>query len=236
MLTTSNSVFLYVIYFPTEGDMSSSTASITQTSPPKRRDAVLVSAATLLSIIVTLAVSLAILFGASKYAQSWANILGTVAGVLSGVQYLPQIWYTYQMGDIKSLSIETMIIQVPGAFLFALSLWLRVGLEGWATWLVYIITGILQGVLLGLAITYWVAKRRKDRAYDDAASSIVTEDWQDDHTEEVGEEASENTALLSNGGKGSKSRPVKAVDKRSASQRALDVLYKASPRSIDSSD
>lgn len=53
-----------------------------------------------------------------------------------------------------------MMIQVPGSFLFAFSLWLRVGWQGWSTWCVYCVTGILQGGLLTMAIIFAL----KDRA------------------------------------------------------------------------
>lgn len=230
-------MFLYVIYFPVEADLSSSTASITQTPPPKRRDAVVVGGVTLLSIMVVLVTSLVVIFGVKKGAQPWANILGTTSSVLSGIQYVPQIWYTYQLGDIKSLSIETMIIQVPGAFLFALSLWLRVGWEGWSTWLVYCVTGILQGVLLALAITYWLAdRRRKQEESSIATSEAEDEDHNGDGLDGQADQPVETTALLSNGSGTSKGRPVNKKDQRNSSQRTLDMLYKASPRSHDSSD
>lgn len=53
-----------------------------------------------------------------------------------------------------------MLIQTPGAFILALSLAVRLGAEGWSAWLVYVVTGVLQGVLLVMAVIY----ERRDRA------------------------------------------------------------------------
>lgn len=90
---------------------------------------------------------------------SWANVLGIIASILSTFQYLPQIWTTWTLGHVYSLSIPSMCIQVPGAYVFAFSLYLRVGMSGWSTWLVYCVTGALQGVLLGMAITFDLRER-----------------------------------------------------------------------------
>jgi uncharacterized protein with PQ loop repeat len=98
------------------------------------------------------------------------------------IQYLPQIRYTWKAKDVKSLSITTLVAQAPGSFLFALSLGLRVGLEGWSTWIVYVITGSLQFVLLGLAFTF--AQQRKKQS--EAIASPPSER----------ESVSERTALL----------------------------------------
>ena len=161
---------LFLIFFPTEPDLVSSAVSITSTAPPKRRDAVVVGVATLLALLLVGITSIAMVASFPHHTQGWANLLGTVSGVLAAIQYLPQIYYTFKIGDVKSLSIITMLIQVPGAFVFAFSLWLRVGWEGWSTWLVYVVTGILQGVLLGLAISYYLARRKNKRAEDASVS------------------------------------------------------------------
>ncbi|KAI7080760.1 hypothetical protein KC327_g65 [Hortaea werneckii] len=56
---------------------------------------------------------------------------------------------------------------VPGAFVFAFSLWNRVGWEGWSTWLMFVVTGCLQSVLLCLAMSYYLARRRLAKEVDD---------------------------------------------------------------------
>ena len=146
------------------------------------------------------------------------------------VQYVPQIYFTWELGDIKSLSVITMLIQVPGSFLFAFSLWLRVSWEGWSTWLVYLVTGSLQAILLGLAITYFFRARREARNLgdDEEDEHEVDTDAEDD------DRADERTALLSNGNEGSKARPVRGTQKSDSSQRRLGMLYAATPPEHDS--
>jgi len=227
---------LFLIFFPTDTDLSSSTASLTNSAPPKRRDAVIVGCSTLLALLVVGVMSVAFVAAWPYHTQNWANLLGSVSGLLAMVQYVPQIWYTYRLGDVKSLSVVTMLIQVPGAFLFAFSLWQRVGWEGWSTWLVYIITAVLQGVLLGMAIHYYILRRREDKEDMAEVESILTVDEMDETTSEA--EAGERTALLGNGGghgNGTvKSRPINGTHRSNASQRQLGMLYAATPPEHDS--
>lgn len=164
---------LYLIFFPQPSpeveDLSSSTASLTKTDPVNRRDPVIVGSLIFGSVFVVAIISIILVFKHPEQTQSWADILGTIAGVLAAIQYIPQIYFTWKLGDLKSLSILTLVIQAPGAFLFAFSLALRVGVQGWSTWLVYIVTGLLQIVLLVMGIQFWLDKRRKrqnERAAD----------------------------------------------------------------------
>ncbi|KXT03348.1 hypothetical protein AC578_3944 [Pseudocercospora eumusae] len=162
-------VVLFVAYAPCippeSDDMSASALSITRTDPTKRRDPPLVGAIIFVSLLLVALVSLVLILAHPEYTQAWADILGTISGVLAAIQYVPQIYFTWKLKDLKSLSVITLLIQAPGAFVFALSLGLRVGWEGWSTWLVYIVTGLLQFVLLFMAINFWsVEKFRQRRA------------------------------------------------------------------------
>lgn len=233
---------LYLIYFPTEPDLVSSAASITSTAPPRRRDAVVVGVATLIALLVVGITSIAMVASFPHHTQGWANLLGTVSGVLAAIQYLPQIYYTFKIGDVKSLSIITMLIQVPGAFVFAFSLWLRVGWEGWSTWLVYVVTGILQGVLLGLAISYYLARRKNKRAEDDASLSAEDEEEDMDAMDGAADETvpDERTRLISTGSSG-KGRPSPqhirgsmGTHRSNTSNRQFGMLYAATPPEHDS--
>lgn len=232
-----HSVMLFLIFFPTvpARDLSSSTASLTHDTPPKRRDALIVGFTTLLALLIVGIVSIALVSSYPHQTQSWANLLGSVSGLVGLIQYLPQIWYTYRLRDVKSLSVITMFIQVPGSLLFAFSLWQRVGWEGWSTWLVYIITGLLQGVLLGLAIHYYIRRTREGKAEtsEDTESIRAVDDV--DGTGAA--EATERTRLLDDGNSNGtrKSRPINGGTHRSnASQRQLGMLYAATPPEHDS--
>lgn len=161
-LTNTPSVMLFFIFFPTY-DVTESVATLASTAPTRRRDAVIVGGCTLISLMVVFITSVALVAAWPHRTQNWANILGAIAGVLAAIQYVPQIYYTYMLGDLKSLSLFTIFMQAPGSFLFALSLYLRVGADGWSTWLVYIVTGALQGVLFALGVYFLVKKRQEAR-------------------------------------------------------------------------
>lgn len=189
-------VLLYLVFFPStvEGaeNMESSTASLTRTNPAKRRDPLIVGAAIFISVFVVGLVSVILVFTYPKHTQTWADILGTISGVLAAIQYLPQIYYTYRLRDLKSLSVVTLLVQAPGAFLFALSLGLRVGWEGWSTWAVYCVTGLLQIVLLLLAATFCYDEQNPDPMEDSS------DEQGDEHEgQTVANGATERTALLS---------------------------------------
>ncbi|KAK3709487.1 hypothetical protein LTR37_010860 [Vermiconidia calcicola] len=227
-------VLLFLTFFPTHSDLSASTPSLTSTAPPpKRRDALAVTTAILASLLATFLTSLAIIASSppkSTRPKTWADILGTIAGTLAAIQYIPQIYFTWKLKGLGSLSIVTMVIQVPGAFVFAFSLGLRVGWEGWSTWLVYVVTGILQGILLGMGITYFLAARA--RAKDGGARV----DEGDEEDVEGPANVDERAALLANGQ--NKTRPINGTHNSTqtgtASQRQLSMLYAATPPEHDS--
>jgi hypothetical protein len=53
-----------------------------------------------------------------------------------------------------------MLIQTPGSFVWSGSLAARLGVEGWSTWGVFLVTGCLQGCLLVMGICFEVKARR----------------------------------------------------------------------------
>ncbi|EQK98050.1 hypothetical protein G6O67_000502 [Ophiocordyceps sinensis] len=97
-----------------------------------------------------------------SHLTTWANVLGVMATVLAAIQYVPQIWTTYQLKHVGSLSIPMMCIQTPGGYIFAASLYARLGSDGWSTWVIYLITATMQGTVLALGIYYEIAARRDE--------------------------------------------------------------------------
>ncbi|KAK1821643.1 hypothetical protein LTR12_003870 [Friedmanniomyces endolithicus] len=239
-----DSVMLFLIFFPsttTTADLSSSVSSLTSSPPPKRRDAVIVASLTLLALLFVGITSVTLVIADPHHTQAWANFLGTIAGLLATIQYVPQIWYTYRLGDVKSLSVITMLIQVPGAFLFAFSLWQRLGWDGWSTWAVYVVTGILQGNLLGLAIFYYVRSRRTGKSsageVDDDSSDVDDVDGATARAENVDERTTLLNRRRSGNGTGTsrKSLPIaNGAHTSNGSQRQLSMLYAATPPEHDS--
>ena len=114
----------------------------------------------LLHGLVVIIVSMALLLSRPHHLGTWANTLGIMATILAGIQYLPQIWMTWHLGHVGSLSIPMMLIQTPGSFVWSGSLAARLGIEGWSTWGVFLVTGCLQGCLLVMGICFEVKARR----------------------------------------------------------------------------
>lgn len=106
----------------------------------------------------------------------WANFLGIMGAILAAIQYLPQIWTTYHLKHVGSLSIPMMCIQTPGGFLFAGSLFARLGTAGWSAWGIILMTATMQGTLLAMAIYYEIRARKQDghaNGYADAPRSPI---------------------------------------------------------------
>jgi len=91
--------------------------------------------------------------------NSWANFLGIMSTALASIQYLPQIYTTYRLKHVGSLSIPMMCIQTPGGLLFAFNLYVRLGWGGWSTWMIFLFTAAMQGVVLFMGIYYEVTRR-----------------------------------------------------------------------------
>lgn len=157
--------------------------------------------------------------------ETWANILGTIAGILSCIQYLPQIYTTYKIQRLLSLSILTLMIQVPGGFLFAFSLFLRVGPQGWSAWLVYCVTATCQAVLLCMAISFYLRDAKQpDKGQMPDPPYLHTTDYDD---------PTERDALLPPSGErrslydGSTLRTIHGHDRHP--KNPIGLLYSASP-------
>lgn len=70
-----------------------------------------------------------------------------------------------------------MLIQTPGAFILATSLAVRLGKQGWSAWLVYVVTGTLQGCLLVMAVVF---ERRERRGEGKGMATGVYDDEDDE--------------------------------------------------------
>lgn len=130
------------------------------------RTALTVAFVCLLHGLLIIIVSTGLFYARPGKLGTWANILGITATILATIQYLPQIWMTWFLGHVGSLSIPMMLIQTPGSFVWAGSLAARLGVEGWSSWGVFLVTGCLQGCLLVMGICFEVRDRR-EKNYDE---------------------------------------------------------------------
>ncbi|CBQ67411.1 conserved hypothetical protein [Sporisorium reilianum SRZ2] len=89
----------------------------------------------------------------------WAAFLGSSATILAAGQYLPQIVHTARSKLVGSLSIPMMCLQVPGSAVFVYSLALQPGTD-WSSLAAYVLTGVLQLVLLVLCVAWRIRQRR----------------------------------------------------------------------------
>ena len=87
-----------------------------------------------------------------------------------------------------------MCIQTPGSFVFAGNLAARLGWAGWSTWGLFIFTGILQGTVLIMGISFAIRDRRKRKEMENG--NAVNGHVNGTEEEEEEEEENEGTPLL----------------------------------------
>lgn len=123
---------------------------------------------------------------------------------LSFISFLTQVHYTWTLKRAKSLSIPSMSIQVPTYFLLAASLAVPFGsipgisiigdcFVAFSLWLNYLVSGCLEGVLLGLSIYLVYLERNR--------SGRISPEEKNGHQNNAGDEtadlvAEERTPLL----------------------------------------
>jgi hypothetical protein len=149
---------------------------------------VIVTIACVIHAIIVLVLSICFVLVSTESAlQAWANVLGVFAAILSSIQYFPQIYTTFRLRRVGSLSIPMMCIQTPGSLVWASSLAARLGMEGWSSWGVYVVTALLQGTLLAMGVYFeYINPKKSDPAKD------VTEDAQEAIAAEGGGEYTPN--------------------------------------------
>lgn len=90
-----------------------------------------------------------------------------------------------------------MCIQTPGSFVWSASLAKRLGLAGWSTWGIFLVTGVLQGMVLTMCISFeyrdW-KKRDETNPTEPASNEPAYGDVEDG----VSEGDTEHTGLLRN--------------------------------------
>lgn len=180
-------MFLFLIFFPREKSMETPTGQ----PAPSYRVALGVMVVSVVHAFITAIMSAIIVYVYPGSSQRYAEVMGVIATVLSAIQYFPQLRETWRLKTVGSLSIPMMCIQTPGAFLWAGSLAARSGWEGWSLWSIYLVAGVLQGILLAMAITFEL-RIRSQRKASTAENDSIAED------SPTRADASEETPLLRN--------------------------------------
>lgn len=88
-----------------------------------------------------------------KYAQLLATSLGLMALSVGFVQYLPQLYTTFRLKHTGSLSVTMMLIQIPGGFIWCISLATRRG-SHWSTWISTFAAASFQTLLFIMSLYY----------------------------------------------------------------------------------
>lgn len=101
----------------------------------------------------------------------WANFLGVQSTILASIQYIPQLYTTWRLKHVGSLSIPMMCIQTPGSFVWAVSLAMREGTR-WSSWATYVVTGCLQGALLVMCVIFELSERRDRGKVDELVEAL----------------------------------------------------------------
>lgn len=163
---------------------------------PSYRTALGVAGACIIHALVIIVLSFYFIVVRPQNLQGWANFLGIFSTVLASIQYFPQIYTTFRLKRVGSLSIPMMCIQTPGSFVWAGSLAARLGPSGWSAWGVYLVTGSLQGTLLVMAVYFELGERRRQKQQRVASA---TAHGHDNGVAGHDEHPSEETPLLRDG-------------------------------------
>ncbi|KAL9010486.1 MAG: hypothetical protein Q9173_004585 [Seirophora scorigena] len=160
-------------------------------STPSYRVALLVVAICISHILLTALVHLVFIYRFPQHLRACAEFFGVAGTSLAAVQYLPQIYTTWELQTVASLSIPMMCIQTPGSFVWVGSLAGRLGLAGWSTWGIFLVTGVLQGLLLAMAVWFEIrnTKKKRSKGFWNSATH-GPEDNQDELVAEAGGERS----------------------------------------------
>ncbi|KAK3487605.1 uncharacterized protein B0T23DRAFT_210123 [Neurospora hispaniola] len=168
-------LFLVFFRYNAADDPDSEAALVEE--QPRWQTALLVASLTLLHGLAVIVVTGILSTIAHDKLAIWANVLGVMAALLAAVQYIPQIWTTYHLKHIGSLSIPMMCMQTPGGFVFAGSLFARLGWAGWSSWGIFVLTATMQGLLLSMAIYYEIQARNESKDHTPGRSTSHPEHY-----------------------------------------------------------
>ncbi|KAJ1967418.1 hypothetical protein IWQ62_001870 [Dispira parvispora] len=178
------SVFvLYVVYFPQHLRYQPTSTSLDTGKPTSEWQAAqAVRSAVLYHMGLVSVFSFILVVGVGPNAwqvHSWASFLGIFSMLVTCVQFFPQIHKTWTSRQVGSLSIPMMLMQTPGGYLFAYSIYVRPGVN-WTSWITYFAAATLQGILLFISVV-WHFREKRLRQQDEQSevhgnAPVVTND------------------------------------------------------------
>ncbi|GAM26046.1 hypothetical protein SAMD00019534_092210 [Acytostelium subglobosum LB1] len=114
--------------------------------------------------IIFFAIGVALIYSygdISNVVKGYAYGLGILASVLVFFQWIPQIYTTWIADEIGSLSLSTLLIQIPGAILICFN---QLSLhQSWTTWFPYLATAVQEIILVGICLYYIIRDYRKKK-------------------------------------------------------------------------
>lgn len=99
----------------------------------------------------------------SSFGGRMAYFLGLAAAGVGLVQYIPQLITTYTLKHAGTLSLLTLLIQIPGGMIWSFSLAVR-GEVNWSIWMPIMLSAVLQLILLLMAFYYSLVQVNRDVA------------------------------------------------------------------------
>ncbi|CAI2185477.1 17413_t:CDS:2 [Funneliformis geosporum] len=136
--------------------------------PPTRksiewRNSIVIAIIITIHFIVTITITgvLLLFYGHEdiNWMKGWADFLGVSSMIFVSIQFIPQLYKTWWRKSVGALSIPMMFMQVPASFIFVYTLYIRPGTR-WTTWIVFFVSGCLQGILLIMCICWYYRSKR----------------------------------------------------------------------------
>ncbi|TKA79064.1 hypothetical protein B0A55_02515 [Friedmanniomyces simplex] len=170
-------LFMYVYYSEEEAEAElhgrrPSISGPNRTRRRARRAWIILLAACTFAFAILL-ISSIILHRFPWYSQAWADILGVLVTIFACIQWIPQTWTTWHLGHLGSLSLTGLYLQAPYTWIFCVNMMIRVGLEAWSVWTVYLLVGTMQLILIGMGIFFAIRDRKES---DEGKSTAVHEE------------------------------------------------------------
>lgn len=130
----------------------------------------------LIIAIIFSATSVTLYYGlnlSTKTLATWGRAIGILSAIVVIVQWMPQIFTTFQLGSAGSLSVVMLLIQLPGCLL-TVFFQAVIGGADFTTWGPYLITSINLTILIIMCLVFWI--RNRNRIIQENFDILLSED------------------------------------------------------------